>query len=129
MTILIPISPGELLDKISVLEIKSERIQDKTKCDNIRYELDRLLKARDKALSPSPELDRLYAGLKKANEKLWNIEDDIRDCERQKAFGKHFIELARAVYRTNDARSELKKSINQHLGSKIMEEKSYTPYE
>jgi len=124
----VEIAPGELIDKITILEIKAERIQDEEKLRNVRVELDVLAKARDAAMAPSPDLKALTDGLKSVNESLWDIEDDIRDCERQQDFGPKFIELARSVYRSNDRRAALKRQINELLGSKLVEEKSYSAY-
>ena len=127
-TVTIEIAPGELIDKITILEIKSERIPDADKLENVRVELETLAAARDAALPASDELDRLTAELKRVNEALWVIEDDIRDCERTGDFGERFVELARSVYRTNDVRADLKRQINLALGSRLVEEKSYQPY-
>jgi hypothetical protein len=127
-TITVEISPGELIDKITILAIKLERMTDAAKLRNVRAEWEALVKARDDAITPSAELDRLTAALKKANEALWVIEDDIRDCERRQDFGPKFVELARAVYRNNDERSRLKRQINELLGSRLIEEKSYAAY-
>jgi hypothetical protein len=127
-TILVPVAPGELIDKITILEIKAERIADPRKAQNVRYELDVLEHARRESVPEPAELAGLTARLKEANEALWEIEDDIRDCERQGDFGPTFIELARSVYRTNDRRAALKREINELLGSKIVEEKSYSQY-
>lgn len=124
----VPTSPGELIDKITILEIKSERIADASKLENVRRELKLLVGTRDEKVSPSARLDDLSAELKKVNEELWIIEDDIRDCERAKDFGPKFIDLARAVYFTNDKRAALKKEINLLTGSSIVEEKSYQEY-
>jgi hypothetical protein len=126
--ILVEVAPGELIDKITILQIKTERIDDADKVKNVRIELEVLETARDENIPPSPELDGLTAELKTVNEALWEIEDDIRDCEREKDFGPKFIELARAVYRTNDRRAAAKREINELLGSKIVEEKSYADY-
>ena len=126
--ILIEIAPGELIDKITILEIKQEKITDDAKRSNVQIELQILAKARSATMPDDPELDRLAAELKSVNEALWEIEDDIRECERVDDFGPRFIELARSVYRTNDRRAELKRTINTHLGSKLVEEKSYTRY-
>ena len=126
--VLIEIAPGELIDKITILRIKDERIADAAKRANVRIELDTLNAARAAALPADAEIDRLEAALKAVNEALWQIEDDIRDCERAGDFGPRFVELARAVYHTNDRRSELKREINLHLGSRLVEEKSYQPY-
>ena len=126
--ILVEVAPGELIDKITILQIKSERIDDPEKIKNVRIELGVLEEARDSVVAASPELDRLTAELKSVNEALWEIEDDIRDCERSKDFGPKFIELARSVYRSNDRRAAAKREINELLGSKIIEEKSYAEY-
>jgi hypothetical protein len=126
--ILIPISPGELLDKITILQIKSERIADPTKVANVKTELEMLEKAWGEAVSNDDVISALSAELKSVNEALWEIEDDIRDEERNKRFGERFIELARAVYVTNDERANAKKKVNLHLNSSIVEEKSYQDY-
>lgn len=125
----VEIAPGELLDKLTILEIKRERIEDSQKLINVGLELDVLDQARRQNVPDSPELDALYADLKTINETLWEIEDDIRDCEREKDFGDRFVELARAVYKTNDRRAATKRAINELLGSRIVEEKSYADYE
>jgi tetratricopeptide (TPR) repeat protein/post-segregation antitoxin (ccd killing protein) len=121
----IEIAPSELIDKITILEIKRERIADQAKVANVRTELDMLSAARDRAIRTSPPLDVLTAELKKTNEALWQIEDAIRVCERNHDFGPTFVELARSVYRDNDRRADLKRQINTLLGSKLIEEKSY----
>jgi hypothetical protein len=126
--ILVEIAPGELIDKITILEIKSERIADAGKLKNVRVELQVLEAARDAAMAASPELADLTAQLKQVNEALWEIEDAIRDCERGQDFGPKFIELARSVYHSNDRRAALKRQINELLGSKLIEEKSYAAY-
>ena len=126
--ILIPISPGELLDKITILQIKSERIDDPVKVANVRTELDMLNKVWQESVEADAEIEALTAELKSINEALWDIEDDIRDEERNKRFGERFIELARAVYVTNDERANAKKKVNLHLNSTIVEEKSYQDY-
>ncbi|MDJ0777564.1 MAG: DUF6165 family protein [Gammaproteobacteria bacterium] len=127
--ILIPISPGELLDKITILQIKAERIDDATKVANVRVELELLTRVWDGAVEVDDEISALTAELKSINEALWEIEDDIRDEERNKRFGERFIELARAVYVTNDRRADAKKRVNLHLNSNIVEEKSYQDYQ
>lgn len=127
-TVSVEVSPGELIDKIVILEIKLERMTDPTKLGNVRVEWQTLTAARDAALSPSARLDALTAGLKAVNERLWVIEDDIRDCERAKDFGARFVELARSVYVSNDERARLKREINELLGSRLIEEKSYAAY-
>jgi hypothetical protein len=126
--ILIEISPGELIDKITILEIKADRIADPEKLANVRTELQTLTAARTAAILPDSEIDRMTAALKAVNEALWEIEDQIRDRDRAADFGQDFLALARAVYRTNDRRADLKRAINLHLGSRLVEEKSYMPY-
>ena len=126
--ILIPISPGELLDKITILQIKSERIDDPAKVANVRTELDMLQKVWADSVEDDAEISALHAELKHINETLWDVEDDIRDEERNKRFGERFIELARSVYVINDDRANAKKKINLHLNSTIVEEKSYQDY-
>src|SRR5690349_10162539 len=123
--ILAPVSPGELIDKITILQIKRERFADAAKIRNVQIELDVLTAARDRAITPSDQMTRLTAELKAVNEKLWVVEDDIRLCDSQNDFGARFIELARAVYHTNDRRCAIKRQINDMLGSKLVEEKSY----
>nr|WP_300541536.1 DUF6165 family protein [Maricaulis sp.] len=127
-TIMTAIAPGELIDKITILRIKSERIADEAKLKNVRAELEVLNRTRAESIPDSEDMARLDAELKQVNEALWEIEDDIRDCERNKDFGEEFIRLARAVYITNDKRAALKKEINLLLGSAIVEEKSYAEY-
>jgi len=127
-SISVEISPGELIDKITILEIKLERIEDADKLANVKLEWETLSAARDAAIEPSGELERLSRELKEANERLWEIEDDIRDRERNKDFGDAFVELAREVYKTNDTRAALKREINELLGSRLIEEKSYASY-
>jgi len=126
--ILIPISPGELLDKITILQIKSERITDATKVANVKTELGMLEQVWSEAVSDDEQIRALKRELKSVNEALWEIEDDIRDEERNRRFGERFIELARAVYVTNDERANAKKKVNLHLNSSIVEEKSYQDY-
>ena len=125
---LVPISFGELIDKITILKIKAQRIHDPAKVSNIRNELQLLAEARAHLSIEGAEIARLEAKLELTNEALWDIEDHIRDCERQKDFGPRFVELARSVYRTNDRRAELKRQINEIAGSSIVEEKSYSRY-
>ncbi|MGC6512088.1 MAG: DUF6165 family protein [Parvibaculales bacterium] len=127
--IMIEVGAGELIDKITILQIKSERIEDAGKLKNVRHELEVLSAARDANLAPSDELTRLTNDLKSVNEALWEIEDDIRACENEKDFSQTFIDLARAVYITNDKRAALKKDINLLTGATIIEEKSYTDFE
>ncbi|SRR6266702_3851273 len=125
MPLLVPISVGELLDKISILEIKAEAFSDPAKQANVLRELAALEVARRREVAALPELATLYAELKSANETLWQIEDEIRAYERGARFDERFIELARSVYRTNDRRAVLKRRINELTGSDIIEEKSY----
>jgi hypothetical protein len=127
-TILVEIAPGELVDKITILEIKAHEIKDQSKLANVRRELEILSAARDQAMPASRELDDLTAQLKQVNQTLWDIEDAIRLCEKAKDFGPKFIELARSVYHQNDRRAALKRQINELLGSRIIEEKAYQPY-
>ena len=128
MQIKVPVSVGELVDKLVILEIKAERIGDAGKRANVVHERDLLRATVAREVPGSRELDRLTAELKKVNEALWEIEDDIRDLERARDFGVRFVELARAVYVTNDKRAALKKDINRLVGSDIVEEKSYKAY-
>lgn len=124
----VPVSPGEVLGKITILEIKSERMSDPRKVANVRVELALLKETWSKAVTEDDVVHRLHDALKEINEKLWEIEDDIRDKERVKEFDERFVELARAVYFTNDRRSQVKKELNLHLGSQIIEEKAYQDY-
>ena len=126
--ILVPISVGELMDKITILEIKSERIKNPSQLENIAHELEALRAVRLRDIERAM-LDKLSAELKRVNAKLWDVEDAIRDCEARSDFGKPFIELARTVYRLNDERSRLKKAINLASGSRIVEEKSYKSFQ
>ena len=126
--LLVPISPGELIDKITILKIKAGRITDPGKLRNVNHELEVLSRACAETLPPSAELTRLEDALTEVNQALWVIEDDIRACEAARDFGPKFIELARAVYIQNDRRAAIKKSINELCGSSIVEEKSYTEF-
>lgn len=128
VSVAIEISPGELLDRISILEIKRDRIKDPNKLENVRFELAHLRDAAARTLLPGAEIGPLTLQLKSINESLWDIEDEIRACEARRDFGTRFIALARSVYRDNDRRAALKKQINVLLGSGIVEEKSYTDY-
>ena len=128
MSVLTGVSWGELIDKYTILAIKAERILDPAKLKNIRTEMESLAEAHGRALGMNPGLAAAEARLKAINEKLWDIEDHIRDCERAKDFGTRFVELARSVYFTNDERSNVKREINGLLGSGLVEEKSYQPY-
>ena len=126
--ILVPVSFGELLDKIAILQIKSERMSDPAKLENVRKELDALAATWLEHPAAQVHLVELRADLKAVNERLWVIEDDIRNCERKQDFGPEFIRLARAVYFENDERARIKKEINLALGSAYVEEKSYQDY-
>jgi Tfp pilus assembly protein PilF len=122
----VEIAPGELIDKITILQIKAKRITAPDKLRNVRAELAALTAARDRCLPTSPELSALTAELRAINEALWVTEDDIRQCERSQNFGPPFVELARSVYGQNDRRAALKRRINELLGSAFHEEKQYT---
>ncbi|PAU82269.1 hypothetical protein CK501_03745 [Halovibrio salipaludis] len=126
-SMMVPVSFGEVLDKITILEIKSERISDPSKVANVRRELDDLSRAWQETVDAglvAPQRDQL----KRINEELWEIEDGIREQEAAGDFGERFIELARAVYFTNDRRAAVKKDVNEALGSRYVEEKSYQDY-
>jgi Flp pilus assembly protein TadD len=125
----VPTAAGELIDKITILEIKAERLTDPARLRHVRAELEALREVRERALPPSAQLASLTAELRAVNEALWRVEDDIRLCERRQDFGPAFVELARSVYRTNDRRAELKRRLNELLGSDLVEEKSYAAYE
>ena len=124
----VPVSPGEVLDKITILEIKSERMTDPEKLANVRFELELLRRTWAGAVADDEITLALYDQLKAINQALWDIEDGIRDKERAAEFDEQFIQLARRVYVTNDQRSQLKRRINLHLGSSVIEEKSYQDY-
>jgi hypothetical protein len=126
--LLVPISPGELIDKITILEIKSQRMTDATKLHNVRTELSLLNDTWKASPYSATDISAEWSGLRDVNGKLWDIEDRIRDKERDGRFDAGFIELARAVYVTNDERAALKKRINTKLGSALVEEKSYADY-
>lgn len=128
MTVKVDISYGELLDKISILEIKLEHATDAGQRGNIEKELTLLAGSRDSALDLTPEALDLAARLKVINQQLWTIEDDIRDCERRGDFGDAFVALARSVYKSNDERAALKRQLNDCLGSPLVEEKLYQDY-
>lgn len=128
MTIKVELSYGEMLDKITILQIKSERISDAGKVANVNKELSLLSGLWESDEKSGIDISEEFARLKKINEALWDIEDDIRDKERAKEFDERFIELARAVYVTNDQRADIKRVINIKLGSDLVEEKSYADY-
>ena len=122
------VSPGEVLDKITILEIKSERISDAGKLVNVKRELELLQASWQESVDEDEEVQRIHSKLKTINEALWEIEDDIRDKERAREFDQKFIDLARSVYVTNDQRADAKKELNLYLGSEMVEEKSYQDY-
>lgn len=126
--ILVPVSFGELLDKIAILQIKSERMSDATKLINVRNELAALEQTWAAHPAAVVEIEALRAALKAVNERLWVIEDDIRIKEKAQAFDEEFVRLARSVYFENDERARIKKDINLALGSSYVEEKSYQDY-
>ncbi|HTX06540.1 MAG TPA: DUF6165 family protein [Steroidobacteraceae bacterium] len=126
--ILVPLSPGELLDKITILRIKTARILDAAKLANVRLELDLLEKTWRDSRFAVVDVARDERALQEVNERLWDIEDRIREKEARRTFDREFIELARAVYHSNDERAAIKKRINLTLGSRLMEEKSYQGY-
>lgn len=126
--ILTPISPGELLDKLTILQIKCEQIKDAQKLANVQVERRLLQSVVDQHIPVRDDIAKLAIELLTVNQELWQIEDNIRECERADDFGPAFIALARAVYVTNDRRAALKKRVNLALGSAIVEEKSYADY-
>lgn len=126
--LLVPISPGELVDKITILEIKSQRMTDAAKLANVRTELGMLTETWKTSAGAAIDIDAEWKALRGVNEQLWDIEDRIRDKERESLFDAEFIELARAVYVTNDERAAIKRRINSKLGSSLVEEKSYREY-
>ncbi|PCH59827.1 MAG: hypothetical protein COC05_06035 [Gammaproteobacteria bacterium] len=126
--VMTPISFGELIDKITILEIKSERITDQDKLKNVRHELSLLSAIWQQHRDGKIDISQQWNALREINGKLWTIEDDIRDLERDANFGEEFIALARAVYFTNDVRAKQKREINIALGSTVVEEKSYADY-
>jgi hypothetical protein len=128
MELLVPISPGELIDKITILEIKSARMTDAAKLHNVRTELNLLMETWRASDYSKVDISAEWAGLRDVNTKLWVIEDDIRDKELAGEFDAKFVELARAVYVTNDERAKIKRVINTKLGSALVEEKSYKDY-
>ena len=128
VNLLVEISPGELIDKITILEIKLERIADPEKKGNVEREFRLLDRVHRSNIENSEKLVLLHGELKRVNEVIWEIEDGIRDHERRRDFGASFVELARGVYHNNDRRAALKREINSLLNSGLIEEKSYTPY-
>ena len=128
MRLMVEVAPGELIDKITILEIKLQNIKDETKLDNIRREYEILMETYRANIVETEALRALIDELRDANAKIWDIEDDIRDLERAKHFGDRFVAVARSVYRSNDWRAATKRKINELLDSAIIEEKSYAEY-
>ena len=126
--ILVEVSTGELLDKISILEIKKDKIKNPEKLEYILYELSILKDELKNNIKSDAKLDQLYQSLKIINARLWVIEDDKRKCEKEKDFTENFIKLSRDVHILNDDRAKIKLKINEHTGSKIKEIKEYTSY-
>ena len=126
--ILVEVSIGELLDKISILDIKKDKIKDETKLEHILNEYNILKKEYDNKVKNDDKLSKLYSSLKEINSKLWVIEDEKRLCEKNADFGDEFIKLSRDVHFLNDERAKIKLEINIHTGSKIKEIKEYTKY-
>ena len=126
--ILSEISAGELLDKISILEIKIEKVNNKDSLEEIKKEYKILKEIQNSSIKLEDEIKNLFKSIKEINLKLWNIEDKLRTCEKNKDFGKNFIELAREVYFNNDKRSKIKSKMNKVLGSNIREVKEYANY-
>jgi hypothetical protein len=123
--LMVPVAWGEVLDKLTILAIKTERIADPAKRANIRRERDLLTQVVEKAGGLGDEAPAVMAALKAVNEQLWEVEDALRDCEAARRFDAHFVEQARSVYRLNDERFRLKRRLNELLGSALAEEKSY----
>ena len=126
--ILSEISAGELLDKISILEIKLEKIEDKKNREEIKKEYKILKEIQNSSIKFDDKIKELFNSIKVVNIRLWNVEDELRVCEKNKDFGKNFINLAREVYFNNDKRSKIKSEINKRLGSNIREVKQYVNY-
>ena len=128
MNITVDVSPGEFLDKLTILQIKSERIRDAAKLANVRKELDLLTQTWARSPFAKKDIREPLERLKATNERLWNIEDNIRNKEAAGKFDNEFVELARSVYISNDERAAIKRELNLLLGSELIEEKSYTDY-
>lgn len=128
MSVLVELSYGELIDKITILEIKASRISETAKLANVRNELRILHAVRAEKIPDTADLRGLTERLRETNERLWDVEDKLRKKEREKNFDSEFVELARSVYRLNDRRSRIKCELNEVLGSRITEEKSYQTY-
>lgn len=129
MSLHVEVSAGEFLDKMTILKIKSERIADPAKLTNIQNELEVLQQAWVASPLSQTDVSAQLRALKDVNEKLWDIEDRIREMEAQKRFDDDFVQLARSVYRYNDQRAAIKRELNEILGSRLVEEKSYTDYD
>jgi hypothetical protein len=127
--IVVTIAPGELIDKITILQIKREKIVDAAKQQHVLHELTQLEAARDREIPASGQLAELTKRLREVNLALWEVEDEIRRCERSKDFGQDFVQLARSVYRTNDQRAQYKRLINELLESDVREVKQYVDYD
>lgn len=128
LAVMIPVSPGELIDRITILEIKAERLTDPAKRANVADTLAAMVEARDAALPATAELDALTGALKGVNGDLWSVEDDLRACEARGAFDAGFVALARSVYVLNDRRAALKREIDEKLGARFLEEKQHPDY-
>jgi hypothetical protein len=128
LPILVPISPGDLFDRITILDIKSRRINDPDKLRNVHTEHAALVAVQKASIVETAYLASLVHELQAVNESLWDVEDRLRECERSQDFGPRFIELARSVYKYNDHRAKVKRQINEALGSDLVEEKSYSSY-
>lgn len=128
LAVLVPVSPGELIDRITILEIKAERVTDPDRRANVADALAAHVSARDRALPAPPALDALTDALKAVNADLWAVEDDLRACEARGDFGAGFVALARSVYRLNDRRAALKREIDLLLGARFLEEKQHPSY-
>ena len=126
--ILVEVSVGELLDKISILEIKKEKIKDQNKLKFINEEFSLLKDQYDKNVKPDDKINKLFSALKEINNRLWNIENEKRLCEKNSDFGEVFIKTSRDIHFLNDERGKIKLEMNNHTGSKIKEIKEYTSY-
>lgn len=128
MRLMVEVAPGELIDKITILEIKLRNIKDETKLANVRREYEILMQTFRENVEETADLRALIDELREANAKIWDIEDEVRDLERARDFGDRFVAVARSVYRSNDRRAETKRKINELLNSVLIEEKSYAAY-
>lgn len=128
MKLMVEVAPGELIDKITILEIKLLNIEDETKLANVRHEHEVLMETFRETIEETADLRALMDELREANKRIWDIEDEIRALERAQDFGDRFVAVARSVYRSNDLRAATKRKINELLDSALIEEKSYAPY-